>query len=109
MYFPGISTVRNLRQAVDTAKFLFSILFLHIDDFEINGREAKTLQKAEAEHSTVTALCPAFCYIKNFAKSLLPKNAPINRNRAKTQPDSDKDAMLENSAPMLQPPARRAP
>jgi|GEM_PF-4687478 len=47
--------------------------------------------------------------MKNFARSLLPMNAPIKRKKAKTQPDTDMDEMAENSAPILQPPASLAP
>ena len=48
-------------------------------------------------------------YIKNFARSLLPIKAPMNKKIAKNQPDKDKDAMLEKSAPILHPPASLAP
>ena len=48
-------------------------------------------------------------YIKNFARSLLPINAPTNKKIAKNHPDKDKDAILENRAPILHPPASLAP
>ena len=48
-------------------------------------------------------------YIKNFFKSLVPINAPTNKKIAKNHPDTDNDAILEKSAPMLQPPASLAP
>ena len=43
------------------------------------------------------------CYMKYFASSLEPMKAPTNKKMAKTQPETDSEAMLLYSAPMLQP------